>query len=140
MPAWGPLHFRMIDDKSRSIVEQFIVEQIDSVPHLEALLLLWKSRPKPWSVDQMANDLYLSHDDTVNILANLAQRGLISVASDNPGLYFCAPQSQETEKLFQDLDRIYRTELIRVSQMIHSKASAAVRDFARAFRFKKDRE
>jgi|SRR4051794_6670454 hypothetical protein len=130
----------MIDDKSRSNVDDFIIEQIDSVPHLEALLLLWNTRPKRWSVEEMAEALYVSGDETKAILSNLAQRELITLQGENPGLYFCAPTSQEAGKLFQDLDRTYKRELVRVSQMIHSKASAAVRDFARAFRFKKDRE
>jgi hypothetical protein len=38
----------------------------------------------------------------------------------------------------ENVDSIYRRELVRVAGMIHSKASSAVLDFARAFRFKKD--
>jgi predicted ArsR family transcriptional regulator len=130
----------MIDDKSRSRVDAFITEQIDSVPHLEALLLLWNTRPKHWSIDEMSESLYVDPEITKQILSDLVQRDLITVAGDNTALYFCAPKTDEVEKLFQDVDRTYRRELVRISQMIHSKASAAVRDFARAFRFKKDRE
>jgi hypothetical protein len=39
------------DENSRD-VDQFLLEQIDTVPHLEALLFLWNSRPQPWSVDK----------------------------------------------------------------------------------------
>ena len=38
------------------------------------------------------------------------------------------------------VDTTYRRELIRVSRLIHSKPSAAVREFARAFRLKKERD
>jgi len=40
--------------------------------------------------------------------------------------------------LMEELDRTYRRELVRISRMIHSKASPAVREFARAFKFTKD--
>jgi hypothetical protein len=36
------------------------------------------------------------------------------------------------------VDATYRRELVRISSMIHSKPSPAVRQFARAFRLKKD--
>jgi hypothetical protein len=32
-------------------VDQFILVEIDSVPHLEALLLLWNSKPRKWSLE-----------------------------------------------------------------------------------------
>jgi hypothetical protein len=40
--------------------------------------------------------------------------------------------------LMEELDRTYKRELVRISRMIHSKASPAVREFARAFKFTKD--
>lgn len=47
-------------------------------------------------------------------------------------------ESPEQQDLLASLDRIYRRELVRISNMIHSKASRGVRDFADAFRFKKE--
>lgn len=46
-----------LSDSNRN-VDRFLLDQIDTVPHLEALLLLWKSRPKVWSADEMASALY----------------------------------------------------------------------------------
>jgi hypothetical protein len=34
------------DETTKKEVDQFILDEIDSVPHLEALLLLWNTRPK----------------------------------------------------------------------------------------------
>ncbi len=42
--------------------------------------------------------------------------------------------------LLQEVDAVYRKEVVRISSMIHSKAPAGLRDFARAFRIKKDKE
>ena len=49
-------------------VDRFIAEQIDTVPHLEALLLLWNSRPKAWTVPEMAHALYVPSELAENIL------------------------------------------------------------------------
>jgi len=38
-------------------VDQFVLQQMDSVSHLEALLLLWNGRPKYRLVDEMARAL-----------------------------------------------------------------------------------
>ena len=46
-----------IQDKSE--VDQFILGHIESVSHLEALLLVWRSRPKMWTVDELALLLYV---------------------------------------------------------------------------------
>ena len=122
-----------------SKVEQFIIEQIDSVPHLEALLLIWNTRPQNWSVQEMSRALYVRCDVAEKVLADLEARDLIvhsTGSSDN----YVYNASAERDALLGDVDATYRSQLIRVSGLIHSKASVAVRDFARAFRFKKDRD
>lgn len=126
----------MIDDQFKSEVDDFIVQQIDSVPHLEALLLIWNSRPRKWTVEDMGRALYLRNDVAEKVLDGLVQRGLIE---REPRDSFAFPAvSAERATLMENVDSIYRRELVRVAGMIHSKASSAVLDFARAFRFKKD--
>lgn len=122
----------------RKAVDQFIINEIDSVPHLEALLLVWNSRPKQWTVDEMAKALYVSSPTAQAILQELARRGLIA-ADANPERFGFSSASAETETLMGAVDEIYRRELVRISQMIHAKAPAAVREFARAFRFTKEK-
>lgn len=115
-------------------VDQFILDEIDSVPHLEALLLLWNSRPRQWPVTELAGSLYIPAERTQSILLDMEKRGLIQTDS---GLC-CWNAASAHAELMQHVDRIYRRELVRISSMIHSKASPAVRQFARAFRLKKD--
>lgn len=126
-----------MDDRSQSKVDQFIIEQIDSVPHLEALLLLWNTRPKEWAIDDMARALYVSSNMASKVLEGLVSRELISY-DENKGLFTYRSGSEERDTLLESVDITYKRELVRVAGMIHSKASVAVRDFARAFRFKKD--
>jgi hypothetical protein len=119
-----------------SDVDCFIQEEIDTVPQLEALLLLWKSRPRVWRLSDLAAALYVSTDATRNIVEPLERRNLI--ATNGAGEY--SYRSSERDPLIDAVDRTYRRELIRISRMIHAKAPSAVREFARAFIFKKERD
>lgn len=118
-------------------VDEFILEQIDTVPHLEALLLLWNSRPKQWTVEEMANALYVPSGVARNILQGLTRRGLLA-RRGVPDSY--SYESGKRDGLIQAVDAAYRRNLIRISRMIHSKAAPGIREFAQAFRFTKDRE
>lgn len=115
-------------------VDQFILAEIDSVPHLEGLLLLWNSRPRKWSLEEVAKALYLTLDETRYLLNDLKQRGFLKVESES----YSYDQQYQRDNLIQEVAHTYRKELIRISRMIHLKASPSVREFARAFKFKKD--
>ena len=121
---------------SPSDVDRFIEDEIDTVPQLEALLLLWKSRPRSWRLIDLAAALYVSTEATKNIVEPLERRNLI--ATNGSGDYSYVPG--ERDALIDAVDQTYRRELIRISRMIHAKAPSAVREFARAFIFKKERD
>lgn len=130
----------MDESPAKLSVDQFILEQIEAVPHLEALLLVWSRRPKSWSVTEMANALFLAPEVTESVLRNLLQRGLLSETGESTGQYQLASRSAEWDDFMTLLDRTYRRELIRITKLIHSKAPSAVQEFARAFRLTKDKE
>lgn len=121
-------------------VDQFILQEIDTVPHLEALLLLWNSRPKEWTVEEMASALYVSPSAAHSILQRLTRRGLLAASRGDPESYRYASVSSKRDRLLEEIDATYRRDLIRISRMIHAAAAPAIRDFAEAFRFKKDGE
>lgn len=123
---------------NRQQVDRFIVDEIDSVPQLEALLLFWKNRPQVWSSESLAKALYVSPEVSRDILAHLAQRQLIFEVEGSEDQFALSADSEEKQRLLASLDVIYRRELVRVSNMIHTKASRGVRDFADAFRLKKE--
>jgi hypothetical protein len=122
------------EDHEREQVDQFILEEIDSVPHLEALLLLWNSRPKQWPMLEMAKALYISPDRAQPVLQDLIRSGFVLLLAGE----YAYDESYRRSDLIEKVDRMYRRELVRISTMIHHNPSAAVRAFARAFRFKKD--
>lgn len=119
---------------------EFILENIDSVPHLEALMLLWNSRPAGWTLDELASRLYVPMQKAADILYDLLRVELIAKSDETPVRYRYLAASADQDRLMTQVDAVYRRDLVRISTMIHSKASPAIRDFARAFRFKKERE
>ena len=94
-----------MDDKRRLQVDQFILERIDTVSHLEALLLLFNSRPKTWSTEEMAKSLYVRNDAASKILDNLLQRNLIAASPDTLGHFFCSPEGEAQTRLLRVLQQ-----------------------------------
>ena len=108
------------------------------MPHLEALLLLWRTRPEEWT-ESLAQRLYIDLGIAEHLLQGLTRRGLIVNAFRDPAS-FVFNSEPERERLMRLVDAAYRNNLVRVSAMIHSKPSAALRDFARAFRVTRERK
>jgi hypothetical protein len=118
---------------------EFILENIDSVPHLEALMLLWNKRPAGCTREELASRLYISTEKVTDLLRDLVRLRLISESHTAPPMYAYFPQEEQNE-IMRLVDLAYRHDLVRISTMIHSKASSPIREFARAFRLKKDRD
>ena len=127
----------MSEDSSRDRAYQFIAETIDSVPQLEALLLLWNTRPEGWEAEDVSRRLYVNPVEAERILHDLANQGLISRPTPAPK-YAYLSMLPELDELLACVDQTYRAEIVTVSKFIHSKGSPAVRAFARAFRLKKE--
>jgi hypothetical protein len=119
-------------------VDRFILDRVESVPHLEALLLVWRARPQAWSVEAVARRLWVQPEVAKGILGDWERDGLL-IRLSGEEKYVCQPDT-ETERLLEAVNESYRREMIRISNIIHSNASTAIREFARAFRLKKEPE
>ena len=117
---------------------RFIGERIDSVPHLEALLLLWENPRHRWTEAEIAARVYVSADTARGVLQDLAQRRFIAADAAGGIHYVYDPTWDESAQMMPRLAATYRRHLIRVARIIHSKASPGVQEFARAFQLKKD--
>lgn len=120
-------------------VLRFLHDQIDSVPQLEALLLVWQSAPEGWREADLASRIYVSLEATQGILRTLAKRELVHDDGNGSGIWRFNLESVHAG-VVPDVATSYRNHLILVSRFIHSKGSSAVREFARAFRFKDESE
>ncbi|HEY7639867.1 MAG TPA: hypothetical protein VH814_09100 [Steroidobacteraceae bacterium] len=120
-------------------VLQFIAERIDTVPQLESLLLLWENQQRAWTEEEVAGRVYVSRADAAQILQALQRQNLVAVESAEAPRYQYNPQWDPTGQVMPEVAAAYRRHLVQLATFIHSRASTAVREFARAFDFKKDR-
>jgi hypothetical protein len=116
-------------------VRDFLIEHIDSVAQLEALLLLRQSSPQSWDPRQLAKRLYIDEDEARNVLSQLVAGSLLT--SDGTTFRFL-PENKEQEILVDAVADSYAHYLVPVTRIIHEKA-AGIRQFANAFKFRKDR-
>ena len=120
-------------------VLQFLAERIDTVPQLEALLLLWENPQQLWSEEELAGRIYVGRQAAATILQAL-QRQQLATAEPAPAVrYRYNPQWDPGGELMAEVAAAYRSHLVPLATFIHSRASTAVREFARAFDLKKDR-
>jgi hypothetical protein len=121
-------------------VLQFLAERIDTVPQLEALLLLWENPQRLWSEEELAARIYVSRQAAASILQQLQRHQLVVAGESAPVVrYRYNPQWEGAGELMAEVAASYRRHLVPVATFIHSRASTAVREFARAFDLKKDR-
>jgi hypothetical protein len=120
-------------------VLRFIAERIDTVPQLEALLLVWENQPRAWECEEIAARIYVRRDVCGDIVQALQRRDLLTIESSTPPRYRYNKAWDESGQLMAQVASAYRTHLVPITTLIHSKAPSSVREFARAFDFKKER-
>jgi hypothetical protein len=114
------------------------IQTIESIPHLEAMLLLRKEPAQVWNEMEVAKQLYISSDIASSMLADLCA---MQICSQNPaGDGFIYAPSSGFNELIDQLAKYYSYHLIEVTNMIHAKANTGrrARLFADAFKFKKE--
>lgn len=109
---------------------RLVLEHIDSVPHMEALVLVWEDQARGWSEAEIAERIYQPLEQTRTILRDLQRRELVVTTPE--GRYSPSGQPQ-TRELIAKITALYRSNVYRVATLIHSRAPRAVREFARAF-------
>jgi hypothetical protein len=120
-------------------VLQFLAERIDSVPQLEAVLLLWEDPQRLWSEEELAGRIYVGRQDAATILQSLQRQQLVTSEPAAAVRYRYNPQWDPTGEVMPEVAASYRRHLVPLATFIHARASTAVREFARAFDLKKDR-
>ena len=114
-------------------VHRLIVERIDSVAELEALLLM-RGEPQHWDAARLAGRLYVSAAEAADLLTRLQGKGLCRFQEDS---YHYEPATEELAAAIELLAETYRTRLIPVTKLIHSKSASSLKRFADAFRFRR---
>jgi hypothetical protein len=116
-------------------VRRLIVDAIDSVSELEALLLFRANADRTWTPEEAGARLYVSELVATHVLAVLATRGFFACEG---GRYQYRPVTNDIDEAVTALAAAYATNLIGVTHLIHAKPSVSVLQFAEAFRLRKD--
>src|ERR1700739_278593 len=116
-------------------VRDFVLQYIDSITQVEALLLLRANPNERWTLASTTKRLYTSERDVELVLSRLTTDGLLR---NDEGVYRYNPSSPEMRSLIDQLAQIYARHLIPVTNLIHAK-ERRIREFADAFKFKRDR-
>lgn len=115
-------------------LQQFIAAHIDSIAHIEALLLLRETTPELWTAAALAERIYADEPTATSVLSRLQKDGM-AVLEAGGYRYACA--SEHKEQMVQRLADAYRRFLIPVTNLIHSKP-LRITQFADAFRLRRD--
>ena len=119
-------------------VRRFLEENIDTVPQLETLLMMHAHVDRAWLVADVAARNYITAQRAAETLNALQRRGLVTPDESSHSFRFNPPKD-EIRGLVAELADCYRRQLAAVTELIHAKPSASVKEFARAFDLKKDR-
>jgi hypothetical protein len=125
----------MVDDPIPADLREFILRYIDSVAHLEALLLLRANPETAWDTSIIAQRLYTTEQQAAEVLTQLCEEGLLTHDSDR---YRYGNQSAENLAMIDRLAALYAKQLIPITNLIHGKPRR-IRQFADAFKFRKGR-
>lgn len=124
MSSSGPLSPR---------IKRFILTSIDSVPHLEAVLLLRGNVNADWDVKAISQRLFIGEKRAAKILDDLVRAGFVTLKAN--ALYSFEPASDKLRELVGELSALYSTNLIEITNLIHSNTSKQAQKFGDAFRW-----
>ncbi len=100
------------------------------------LLLLQRSAPELWDAERLSAELRIERAWAEAQLPRLRQQGFLT--RSEAGLYRFEPASPELAKSVESLAACYADRRVSVVAQLYSKPTRGVRDFAEAFRLRRD--
>jgi hypothetical protein len=127
----------MPDDIS-SELKQFVEQYIESVPQLEALLLLRNEPQRKWTAAEIAKALYLPEDVAGSLLVDFTRGGFATMVPPAKDVYSYRVRDEAIDRLVGQLQAAYHDRRVAIISLIYSKPLHKVQTFADAFRFGKE--
>lgn len=129
----------MTDDLIPPDLQQFILQNIDSIAQMEGLLLLRADRDREWTAESIAQRLYTTRHAGELLLAHLFAIGMLARPEEHsPPRYKYRPATPELEQMVERLVDVYARCLLPVTHLIHSKQKNRIQEFADAFLIRKE--
>lgn len=120
-------------------VESFIAAHLTSVAQLEILLLMHRSRGRPFTPAAVADELRIDPGWATAELERLRRASVVDTSAGE-GEYCFAPKAPEVSATVDDLERLYRTHRVSVITAIFADHADSVSSFADAFKLRKDQD
>lgn len=117
-------------------LRRFILTSVPSVPFVEALLIFREAQDTPVTIDLLARRLYMGEKGAAEIVGQLRSSRLIEPV-EGAGGHRYAPAA-ELNDMIERLAHFYRTQLVDVTDLIHSKTGRMAQQFADAFKLRRD--
>ena len=118
-------------------LRRFILTAIPSVPFLEAMLVYREARGEPLPPQFVVRRLYIPERVAAEVIEQLLAAHFIERAGDPAIGHRFAPEGELAARAEQ-LAAYYRSHLVEVTELIHSKTGRIAQQFADAFRIRKD--
>lgn len=115
-------------------VLRFIDRHIETVEHLEILLLL-SEQNQDWKVSEIFQKIQSSEASVLQRLQQLTAAGLL--VNSGPAYRF-EPREESLREVVKELAELYHERRVRVIEAIYARKSDAVQTFAEAFKFRKN--
>lgn len=112
------------------------MDSIESVSHLEVLLMLYKDPAKNWDAEKVCKELRSSLSSATKQLESLTSKGLISTTDSVS--YHYLPLSPELDEKVRTLFDLYQKMPVAIVTCIYEKPTDKLKNFSEAFRIKKD--
>ncbi|MDE2223043.1 MAG: hypothetical protein KGK03_08240 [Candidatus Omnitrophica bacterium] len=113
-------------------IRRFILTSIESVPHLEAILLMHQKPQKGWDAKTIAQSLFINEKNAEKVLTDLCASKIIDQQGTS---YVYAPSITGLKEKIDALADVYSKNLIEVTNLIHSKTDKQAQQFGEGFKW-----
>lgn len=102
-------------------VIRFINVRIESVPHIEALLLIYRKQTESWDALKLSKELFIDFNRAKELIKKLHSAGFI-INEPDPQKYIFNKKTDQT--ILADVADAYSQHLIEITNLIHRQSEA----------------
>ena len=115
-------------------LRRFILRSVPSIPFIEALLLFREHAGAEVTIETVARRLYIPQRDAAGIVEELRAAHVIGPLGGGSAY---APDA-DLAPVLDLLARYYRSHLVEVTSVVHSRTGRMAQHFSDAFKLRKD--
>jgi hypothetical protein len=116
-------------------IRRFVLKHIHSIAEMEALVMMVKEPSTAWNEQLASARLYIPPAEAGRVLNRLVAHGL---AEKRGQAYHQACRSPQDAATVEALVALYAAQLIPITNLIHSRHSSRIQEFAEAFQLRKE--